>query len=268
MFKNEEDFDEVKRYKEMQDRSQESDDDRFSKRDDFPAVEETKYKEVVSDKPSDKSPGPFPTSKVPKKGSGIFGAIVFLVAFAFFVGDLMLSDSNTSFSDDVTTILSEDENASGGGEFADYIKEAKDITAAEFVAEYELAKTSKIKYNRIEMNYVSGDYSKPFMVNKRYLDSEYNNDESYDCLVSEKYSSDNKIFICSLDVYKLEDINFPTDFFEAVEKNNADYDNKEINLRDYTKDNSEYMDVYYINGSFYSKEFCDLIVKWQKDKKF
>ncbi|MDF9866568.1 hypothetical protein OKW22_000121 [Bacilli bacterium PM5-3] len=271
MFRRDEDFDEVENYKRQRQMNEElvkANDDRFSNRNDYKKnkstndnelmdenkdfVEKEKDVKTVTEKRfENKAPN---NSK--KSNSNLGSVIVYIIIAIFCVGGFisgLIDDEYYEYSEDNTESTS---LASG------YLVENKKISSTEFVKLYKKAKKNRIKYDKATKNYLSGDYDKPHVVNTIYISNEYDSfmDKDYYCIASNKEDEDKEIYRCaSVNIY--EEMTQPADFVKAVE-------DEEFDLTDYTIYSSESKDIYYINGFYYSKELCDLIVKWEKNKKF
>ena len=273
MFKNDEEFDDVAQYKKSRNDSRELEEkyteaSRFEKRDDYVYDEvhedhmekdNTNYQDEYQRERPSQPQSPQRPKKKKTSPAIIILIIIGYVLFRFVTGFLSMDDSESTI-DDITTETRESSEEESTV-YDDYVMKNKDVNATEFVKEYQVAKKNRINYNRIQQTYVSGDYSKSYVINSRYTKSKYadNYDKEYYCLLTDNkaYNENEDILSCGL--YGITKAITPKDALNYFEE-------KGIKLYNYDLYESESPDYYNINGFFYSKEFCDLVVEYAKDK--
>jgi len=242
MFKKRNEFDEVRDYKNQQEQNNQED-TRFDKRDDYTFESEraeTQDNTKKLDKPK-------------KKRSEIFAFIFWVIIMGFSAFTLFFEGDNDSY---VVDEFIEKNN------FSNKIIRQQKIDAQEFVKLYEKAKKNKLEYKRISKIYLSGDYKQPHIANTLYLKNMYNGDTSYLCLENNEGNEQILLMCGQENIYN--SLENPYDFIEAVQKNNDDSENAQIKLYNYSSYSSEYKEMYFINGFYYTKELADMIVHWEK----
>ena len=278
-FRNDDEFDEVKKYKQSQKGHQEYDDltndhGRFADRDDFIRQDKSKRTEFENKEAKSSNKATTPnngrTTKPPKKRKNFSGVIFLSIIITLVFGVIRACDNRQN----------EIKNKSEFNQVSNYENylgpvNENGINAKEFVALYQEAKNNRIKYDRIKRIYLSGNFSKPYVVNSNYLVSENDSEGfKYLCLEKNEYSDKVIIYSCGTNAVEIglqenneADIGLenPTDFGKAVHKYNEKATDV-INFDYYDTYYSESNDLYHINGAFYTQELCDFIVKWEKTK--
>lgn len=240
-------FDEVEEYRRK--REQTSVDEKFN-RDDY--QQQTGRVEVENNESVDNSLRDNSRQQTIIKNV-LLVIIVAVICYVIFLGIKLFMDSDTKTDKQTELVDKTKTNEKTNSPYDTYFLKTKVLTIQEFVKEYELAKKNRLKFDRLSMQYQKGNYQTSFVVNERYLESEsvkqgleYN---YFSCVVSTEESAD-KILRCGNE----QDDQKTTHMYpkEFIYKN-------ERKLRDYGVEESDSMDQYYINGSFYTLEYCEAV---------